>query len=99
MFSLELPHRGNSNEYTQYTIFSIKRKITLNYPNWAAMGFFPRDSRTLPTELRATWSTFGIPPAISSHGKRAISVRATEVLLYFQYKFHLLKSSCDLENE
>ena len=24
MFSLELPHRGNSNEYTQYTIFNIK---------------------------------------------------------------------------
>ena len=24
MFSLELPHRGDSNEYTQYTIFSIK---------------------------------------------------------------------------
>ena len=27
MFSLELPHRGHSNEYTQYTIFNIKRKI------------------------------------------------------------------------
>ena len=26
VFSLELPHRGNSNEYTQYTIFNIKRK-------------------------------------------------------------------------
>ena len=23
VFSLELPHRGNSNEYTQYTNFSI----------------------------------------------------------------------------
>ena len=27
MFSLESPHRGNSNEYTQYAIF-IKKKIT-----------------------------------------------------------------------
>ena len=39
MFSLESPHRGNSNEYTQYTIFNIKKKITLNYPKSANMGF------------------------------------------------------------
>ena len=26
MFSLESPHRGNSNEYTQYTIFYMKKK-------------------------------------------------------------------------
>ena len=30
VFSLELPHRGDSYEYTQYTIFNIKKKITLN---------------------------------------------------------------------
>ena len=42
VFSLELPHRGNSNVYTQYTIFNIKKKITLNYPKSAAMGFFSR---------------------------------------------------------
>ena len=40
MFSLESPHRGDSNEYTQYTIFNIKKKITLNYPKSAAIGFF-----------------------------------------------------------
>ena len=39
MFSFESPHRGNSNDYTQYTIFNIKKKITLNYPKSAAMGF------------------------------------------------------------
>ena len=32
VFSLESPHRGDSNEYTQHTIINIKRKITLNYP-------------------------------------------------------------------
>ena len=37
--SLELPHRGNSNEYTQHTIIVLKiKKISLNYPirflNW-----------------------------------------------------------------
>ena len=37
MFSLESPHRGDSNEYTQYTIFSIKR-----YPRTAAMGYFSK---------------------------------------------------------
>ena len=46
MFSLESSHRGDSNEYTQYTIFNIKRKVTLNYPKSAAMGFFSRDLNT-----------------------------------------------------
>ena len=40
VFSLESPHHGDSNEYTQYTIFNIKKKITLNYPISAAMEFF-----------------------------------------------------------
>ena len=39
VFSLESPHRGDSNEYAQYTIFNIKRKITLNNPKFAAMVF------------------------------------------------------------
>ena len=45
VFSLESPHRGDSNEYTQYTIFNVK-KIHPNCPKSAAMGFFPRNSRT-----------------------------------------------------
>ena len=39
MVSLELPHRGNSNEYTKYTHFNIKKKITLNYLKSAGMVF------------------------------------------------------------
>ena len=39
MFSLESPHRGDSYEYTQYTISNIKKKIALNFPKSAAMGF------------------------------------------------------------
>ena len=46
VFSLESPHRGDSNEYTQYTIFNIKKEITLNYPKSSAQGCFPRDSKT-----------------------------------------------------
>ena len=65
MFSLESPHRGDSNEYTQYTIFNIKRKIDLIYLKSASMGFF------LGTQARVR----------NSHGKRAISVRAIEGLL------------------
>ena len=38
VFSLESPHWGDSNEYTQYTIFKIKKKITLNDPKSATMG-------------------------------------------------------------
>ena len=63
MFSFESPHRGDSDEYTQHTIFNIKRKSSKNYPKSAAMGFF------LGTQERAR----------NSRGKRAISVRATEV--------------------
>ena len=37
MFSLESPHRDDSNESTQYIIFDIK-KFLLNYPKSAAMG-------------------------------------------------------------
>ena len=40
VFSLDLPHRGDFNEYTQYTIFNIKkRKSPLNYLKSVAMGF------------------------------------------------------------
>ena len=37
VFSLESPRRGDSYEYTQYTIFNIKQKINLIYPKSAAM--------------------------------------------------------------
>ena len=42
MFPLESPHRGDSNEYKQYTIFNMNKKNTLNYPRSAAMGFFSK---------------------------------------------------------
>ena len=42
MFSLESPHRGDFNEYTQYTIFYNKKKITLDYPKSAPVGFFSK---------------------------------------------------------
>ena len=43
MFSLESPQRGDSDEYTQYVIINIKKKITLNYPkcnNVCTYGIF-----------------------------------------------------------
>ena len=46
VFSLESPIRGDSCEYTHYTIFNMIKKITLNHPKSAAMGVFPRDSKT-----------------------------------------------------
>ena len=42
MFTLGLPHRGDSNEYTRYTIFNMKKKNTRNYPKSAAIGFFSK---------------------------------------------------------
>ena len=70
MFSLESPHGGDSNENTQYTIFNMNEMNTLNYPTSAAMGFFQG------TQERVR----------NSRGKRAISVRAIEVLLYLLWK-------------
>ena len=52
MFSLESPYRGDSNEYTQYTIFNIKKKITLNYPTSAVMGF---SKGTKKTDSKQPW--------------------------------------------
>ena len=65
--SSESPHRGDSNENTQYTIFNMNKKNTLNYPKSAAMEFFPKGLKNGDR---------------NSRGKRAISVRAIEVLLY-----------------
>ena len=39
VFSLKSPGWGDSNEYTQYTIFNIKKEFTLKYPKSVAMGF------------------------------------------------------------
>ena len=47
VFLSELPHRGDSNEYTQYTIFNIKKKMTLNYPISAVIGFFRGGKRAI----------------------------------------------------
>ena len=70
MFSLESPHRGDSNEYTQHAIINIKKKITLNYSkdnNVCSYGMF-----SLRTQDRVR----------DSRGKRAIGVRAIEVRLH-----------------
>ena len=40
VFSLKSPQRCNPNDYTQHTIFNIKKKITLHYSKSAAMRFF-----------------------------------------------------------
>ena len=49
MFSLESPHRGDSNDYTQHTIVNIKTKTPKTITNTimsAAMGFLShRESR------------------------------------------------------
>ena len=39
VFSLESPRRGDSYEYTQYTILNIKKRIIQFFPKFAAMGF------------------------------------------------------------
>ena len=43
---VSLLESGDSNEYTQHTIFNIKKKITLIYPKSELWVFVPRDSKT-----------------------------------------------------
>ena len=44
MFSLESPHRGDSNEYTQYTIFSMNKKKQPELSQICSYGpFFPKE--------------------------------------------------------
>ena len=67
MFLLESPHRGVSSKNIQYTIFNIKRKSPLIILSLQLCEFFQ-----------------GIQKRVrNSRGKRAISNRATEGLLYF----------------
>ena len=66
VYSLESPHRGDSHENTQYSIFNLTKKITLYHPKLHLWDLFQE------TQERAR----------NSRGKRAISVRATESLLY-----------------
>ena len=45
VISLESPQWGDSSENTKYISFIIEKKITLNYPKSAAMGFFSKWSK------------------------------------------------------
>ena len=67
VLSLESPHRGDSNEYTQYTISNIKKENhpLLIIPNLQLWDFF-----------LGTLEQVG-----NSCGKRATGIWATEVLL------------------
>ena len=48
MFSLESPHRGDSNEYTQYTIFNIKKE---NHPKLSQICSYGTFSKGLNNEF------------------------------------------------
>ena len=65
MFSLESPYRCDSDEYTQYTIFNNKKKITLNYPKSAAIGVFPRDSKMSSKQFRIVVLLFSLQHIMS----------------------------------
>ena len=69
VFWLESPRRGDSNENTHHTIIIIKKKE--NHPKWSKIAL---ECFWLGTQQRVR----------NIRGKRAISVRATEGLLYFK---------------
>ena len=63
---LESPHQGDSNEITQYSIFNSEKKSPSISLNLQQGDFFQGSQERVQ----------------NSRGKRSISVRATEVLLY-----------------
>ena len=72
VFSLETSQQGDSNEYTQYTISQYKRENHSELSqNLHLWDLFQR------TQERVR----------NSRGKRAISVRATQVLLYMYQNY------------
>ena len=71
MFLLESPRRGDSNKYTQYTIFNKKKKITLNYPILQLWDFF----QETPKRVR------------NSRDKRAILVQLLKVYCFCCFYF------------
>ena len=73
MFSLELPHRGDSKEYAKHNIIQYRKE---NHPNYSKYNH----------ECLQLWDFFlGIQERVrNSRGKRAIGVRAIEVLLYLK---------------
>ena len=66
VFSLESPQRGDSNEYTQYIISQYEKENHLKLSQICSYGLCSKG-----TQERVR----------NSHGKRAISVLAIEVLL------------------
>ena len=66
MYSIESPHRGDSNEYTQYTIIVWKiQKISLNYRYLLPelVPWLPSVARTTDVSNEFPWSQ-----RCSSHG-------------------------------
>ena len=79
LFSLESPHRGDSNDNTQYTIFNIKNE---NHPKLSQIysyGIFPRDSKTSSKQPRYTCHQ------CSSH-------RSSTVVFLFELKCYISDS-------
>ena len=78
VFSLESPHRGDSNEYTQHAIINIKKnhtKLSQIYKCLQLCDFSLGTQEQVP----------------NSRGKRAIGVRAIEVRLYDFSSLHECK--------
>ena len=73
VFLLESPQRGDSNECTQYTISQYKKE---NHPKLSQICNYGICSKGQSQER-----------VRNSRGKRAISVRAIEILLYLRTSY------------
>ena len=81
VFSLESPNRCDSNGYTQYTIFN--KKIALNYPKSAAIGFSKGLNNEFETAVVSELSVFEPLKFYCSHDTIPV------LLFVFPSSFHL----------
>ena len=83
MFSLESPHWGDSNEYKQYTILSIPKKVAKNYSKSAALEFFQRTKYEFETAMVNEQSVFDQLKFYCIHSRLSLSRNRRDPLKHF----------------
>ena len=83
MFSLESPQRGNSNEYTQYTIFQYKKE---NIPQLSQLCNYGICSMGLKNEFETAISVRAIEVLLYLYGKiRLIILKLSVIPSYLEH--------------
>ena len=81
VFSLESPHRGDSNEYKQHTSINIIKKITLNYSKYNNVSSY----KNLSWELKNEFEIAVVNELSVFEPLKAYCIKYFDLLLKFLY--------------